>query len=150
MAKSRKKSKSLKKKKLTEEEIGEQKANELLASEGKNEKTVVNNDNNDNHAHKIVDITDEKQPKCIIVRRHKIGRHLSELVNDLRLVWSPNTAKKLKERKNASMRDYTSVASVLGLTHILTLSQAKTSSPNLKIGRFPRGPTLTFKLQGKK
>ncbi|KAJ1876812.1 rRNA-binding ribosome biosynthesis protein, partial [Kickxella alabastrina] len=57
----------------------------------------------------------------------------------------PNTASKLKERKNNKIKDYVAVSGQLGLTHLLLFSQTETGT-NLRIGRVPRGPTLYFRV----
>lgn len=44
------------------------------------------------------------------------------------------------------LKDFSSVAGPLGITHMLTLSQT-TAALNLRIARFPHGPTLSFKVQ---
>lgn len=43
------------------------------------------------------------------------------------------------------MKDYSAVAGQLGVTHILAISQTK-SSVLLRIGRHPEGPTLHFRI----
>jgi ribosome biogenesis protein SSF1/2 len=44
------------------------------------------------------------------------------------------------------MKDYSSVAGQLGVTHILAFTQTK-SNIVLRLGRHPEGPTLHFKIQ---
>ena len=58
----------------------------------------------------------------------------------------PHTAMKLKERKRAALKDYISVAGPLGITHMLMFSKTE-QSVNLRVGRAPRGPTLSFQAQ---
>ena len=84
-------------------------------------------------------------PQSMVFRRGKVGQHISELVDDLRLVMSPHTAKQLKESKKNSIKDFVAVASPLGVTHFLILSQTAAGS-NLRLVRLPRGPTFTFRL----
>jgi ribosome biogenesis protein SSF1/2 len=81
----------------------------------------------------------------MVVRRGKLGRSAWQLVDDLRDVMQPNTARKLKERKTNSIKDYVSAAGPLGVTHIMAMSQTDLG-PTLRIGRLPNGPTLTFKV----
>jgi ribosome biogenesis protein SSF1/2 len=85
-------------------------------------------------------------PKTLVVKRGRVGHAVESLVTDLRTVLRPNTAMKLKERKRGTLKDYVSVAGPLGITHMLMLSKTD-SSVNLRIGRVPRGPTLTFKVE---
>ena len=47
--------------------------------------------------------------------------------------------------RNNSLKDFISVASPLGVTHLVMLSQTE-KGPILRIGRIPRGPTLTFRV----
>ena len=70
--------------------------------------------------------------------------YVSQLVQDMRRVMQPYTALKLKERKRAALKDYVSVAGSLGVTHMLMFSKTD-ASVNLRVGRLPRGPTLSFK-----
>ena len=85
-------------------------------------------------------------PKTLVVKRGRVGHAVESLVADLRTVLQPNTAMKLKERKRGTLKDYVSVAGPLGITHMLMLSKTN-SSVNLRVGRVPRGPTLTFKVE---
>jgi len=84
-------------------------------------------------------------PQSMVFRRGKVGPQLGELVEDLRQVMSPYTAQALKESKKNSLRDFVAVASPLGVTHFLILSQTPVGS-NLRLVRLPHGPTLTFRL----
>ena len=85
-------------------------------------------------------------PRTLVVKRGRVGHAVESLVTDLRTVLQPNTAMKLKERKRGTLKDYVSVAGPLGITHMLMLSKTDTNV-NLRIGRVPRGPTLTFKVE---
>lgn len=90
--------------------------------------------------------SEKKVPKSIVVRHGKSGKHVTQLVEDLRGVMMPYTAKKLKERKNASMRDYTAVAAPLGVSHLMVVQQGA-RAPNLKVARMPHGPTVSFRIE---
>ncbi|KAJ2722755.1 rRNA-binding ribosome biosynthesis protein [Coemansia sp. Benny D115] len=87
----------------------------------------------------------QKVPKSLVVKAGTVGRTVSALVKDVRQVMEPNTASKLKERKSNKIKDYVSVSSHLGVTHLLLFSQTETGT-NLRIGRIPRGPTLSFRV----
>lgn len=89
---------------------------------------------------------DSKDPKSFVIRKGKVGKNVLQLVQDLRMLMSPNTATRLKERKKASVKDYVHVAAQLGVTHMLVFGQSGVG-PTLRIGRLPQGPTLTFRLQ---
>ena len=58
----------------------------------------------------------------------------------------PHTASRLKERRDNSVKDYVNLAGPLKVTHLVMLSQSA-MSVNLKIGRMPNGPTLSFKVR---
>lgn len=47
--------------------------------------------------------------------------------------------------RNNSLKDFISVASPLGVTHLVMLSQTE-KGPILRVARIPRGPTLTFRV----
>lgn len=74
------------------------------------------------------------------------GKGLSQLTKDTRLMMAPNTAARLRERKNNKLRDYTTMAGPLGVTHLILYNQS-TSGPTLRIARTPRGPTLFFRVR---
>ncbi|OMJ08772.1 Suppressor of SWI4 1-like protein [Smittium culicis] len=90
--------------------------------------------------------TTEKLPKSFVVRFGKVGSVISELVNDFRRVMEPHTASKLRERKTNKLRDYLMVAGQYGVTHLVLFSQSMVGT-NMKIGTFPRGPTLSFRVK---
>ncbi|KAI8867834.1 Brix-domain-containing protein, partial [Ramicandelaber brevisporus] len=89
-----------------------------------------------------------KVPKSFVVRLGSIGtvgRSLSTLVQDVRKIMEPNTASRLKERAANKLKDYVHIAGPLGVTHLLLFSRTD-AGVNFKIGRMPRGPTLTFRV----
>jgi ribosome biogenesis protein SSF1/2 len=50
-----------------------------------------------------------------------------------------------KERRANKLKDYLTMAGLLGVTHMLLFSRTETGA-TLRIARTPRGPTLHFKL----
>lgn len=86
-------------------------------------------------------------PKSMVIQTSAAssGKALSQLTKDTRLMMAPHTAARLKERKNNRLRDYTTMAGPLGVTHLLLFNQS-TSGPTLRIARTPRGPTLFFRI----
>lgn len=85
-------------------------------------------------------------PKSFVVRASgDISKPGAQLVRDLRKVMEPNTASRLKERRANKVKDYLSMAGPLGVTHISMISETE-SSMNLRLGKFPRGPTLYFRI----
>ena len=96
---------------------------------------------------------------------------MRELVADMRKLFMPHTATKLREtkcvpacgtwahafdfrtlfpgalpRRSNSLKDFVSVAGMLHVTHFLMLRERSTGV-NLRIMRVPRGPTLTFRVR---
>lgn len=96
-----------------------------------------------------------------MISKPQVTPHVAELVQDLRKVMSPNTASNLRERRfeqNSSrtshskfrsrfnrIKDYIDVAGMLGVSHIIGLSQTK-SNVVLRLTRVPSGPTLHFRI----
>ncbi|KAF9927087.1 hypothetical protein FBU30_003511 [Linnemannia zychae] len=103
-----------------------------------------------NRTHKKVDEGENpnapKIPKTFVMRSGEVGHSVMGLVNDIRRLMEPNTATKLRERKNNRLRDFVAVAGPLGVTHFVILSRTEHST-NLRIARVPRGPTLSFQVK---
>ncbi|CAM9848659.1 unnamed protein product, partial [Hapterophycus canaliculatus] len=88
----------------------------------------------------------EKVPKSFVLRKGKVHSNVSDLAEEMRRVMEPHTARKLRERSKNTVKDYVSVSSVLGVTHLLVFTQTD-KSLSLRVCRTPTGPTLTFKVQ---
>ncbi|KAI9202126.1 Brix domain-containing protein [Polychytrium aggregatum] len=86
-----------------------------------------------------------KVPRSFVVKSGVVGNSLCHLVKDFRRVMEPNTASKLRERKGNKLRDFLSIASHFGVTHSVIFSRTE-KGPNLRIARFPRGPTVHFQI----
>eukprot|EP00117_Sycon_ciliatum_P026146 scpid57408/ scgid21529/ Suppressor of SWI4 1 homolog; Peter Pan homolog len=86
-----------------------------------------------------------RPPQAIVVSRGEVGHNVLRLVMDLRRIMEPFTAPKLKVRKNNVIKDYVAVAGPLGITHMLMLTKTEEHT-NLRMARFPRGPTLFFQV----
>ncbi|UKJ90403.2 hypothetical protein MACJ_001336 [Theileria orientalis] len=86
---------------------------------------------------------DTSSPRIIVIRRGIVNYEVKQLAHNLRLMLSPNCATRLKEGSKQKLRDFTSVADVLGLTHLIVLSQSSNGT-YLKIANLPHGSTLTF------
>lgn len=84
-------------------------------------------------------------PRSFVLRKGKVHIHVSDLTEEVRRVMEPNTATKLRERSKNTLKDYVSVSSILGVTHLLMFTQTD-KSLSLRICRTPSGPTLTFKV----
>ncbi|RJE26299.1 ribosome biogenesis, protein [Aspergillus sclerotialis] len=90
-----------------------------------------------------------KSPKSMVIRigASQVGSSVSQLVRDVRSMMEPDTAVRLKERKANRLRDYTTMAGPLGVTHFLLFSKSATGNTNMRLAVTPRGPTLHFKVE---
>ncbi|OJJ47572.1 hypothetical protein ASPZODRAFT_141158 [Penicilliopsis zonata CBS 506.65] len=88
-------------------------------------------------------------PKSMVIRvgASQVGSSVSQLVKDVRLMMEPDTAVRLKERKSNRLRDYTTMAGPLGVSHLMLFSRSSTGNTNLRLALTPRGPTLHFKVE---
>ena len=84
-------------------------------------------------------------PRSIVAKVSKVDMKTSELILDMRKLMGPYTATNLKEKRSNRMKDYTSVASSLGVSHLLGLSQTA-SNTVMRIAKIGTGPTLHFKV----
>ncbi|EKG20263.1 hypothetical protein MPH_02380 [Macrophomina phaseolina MS6] len=77
-------------------------------------------------------------PKSMVIRvgAGEVGSSVSQLVKDMRL-----------ERKSNKLRDYTTMAGPLGVTHLLLFSKSTSGNTNLRLAKTPRGPTLHFRVE---
>jgi ribosome biogenesis protein SSF1/2 len=76
-----------------------------------------------------------------------VTKSISQLVRDIRQIMEPYTATRLRERPNARLRDYLTVAPMLGVTHMLAFTLTDAANVHLRMARLPQGPTLTFRVQ---
>ncbi|KAI4157668.1 MAG: hypothetical protein L6R39_000618 [Caloplaca ligustica] len=90
-----------------------------------------------------------RSPKTMVIRvgASEIGSSVGQLVKDVRRMMEPGTASRLKERKSNRLRDYTTMAGPLGVSHLLLFSKAPTGNTNLRLALLPRGPTLHFRIE---
>jgi ribosome biogenesis protein SSF1/2 len=75
-----------------------------------------------------------------------VGKVLSQLVRDLRLLMAPNTFSKLRESKRNSVQDFVHVAGSLGATHLMRVSNNDKNVGHLHLSKMPAGPSFDFKL----
>lgn len=59
----------------------------------------------------------------------------------------PGTATRLKERRSNRLRDYTTMAGPLGVSHLMLFSRSETGNTNMRLAVTPRGPTLHFRVE---
>ena len=88
------------------------------------------------------------RPKSFVFRRGDVGESLKALVHDMRRVMMPETAVHLQERRSNTLKEFVDAAVQLDVTHLLCFTEASgTGNTFLRIGRVPRGPTLTFAVE---
>ncbi|KAL9046935.1 MAG: hypothetical protein Q9214_000360 [Letrouitia sp. 1 TL-2023] len=90
-----------------------------------------------------------RQPKSMVIRvgAGHVGSSVSQLVKDVRKVMEPGTASRIKERRSNKLRDYTTMAGPLGVSHLLLFSKSSTGNTNLRVALVPHGPTLHFRVE---
>ncbi|MCJ1484615.1 hypothetical protein MMC06_004788 [Schaereria dolodes] len=90
-----------------------------------------------------------RAPKSMVIRigAGEVGPSVSQLVKDVRSMMEPDTASRLKERRSNRLRDYTTMAGPLGVSHLLLFSRSTTGNTNLRLALTPRGPTLHFRVE---
>ncbi|KAK8794998.1 hypothetical protein WA588_003849 [Blastocystis sp. NMH] len=88
----------------------------------------------------------EKMPQSIVARKGSVGITVQELVKNFRMIMAPNTASHLTERRTNSLKDYINIAGPYGVTHIILFTKMRTL-PRMRIGCFPQGPTLHFRVE---
>ncbi|KAJ1607124.1 IMP4 domain-containing protein [Cryptosporidium canis] len=98
------------------------------------------------HTKELVEEELKSIPKCFVLRRGKVIKHLKNLVMDLRYLMSPWSAIRLQENKYNKIKDFISIAGPLGISHILAVSQT-VSGAYLRLIVLPSGPTATFKIE---
>lgn len=90
-----------------------------------------------------------RSPKSMVIRigASDVGPSISQLVKDVRTMMEPETASRLKERRNNKLRDYTTMAGPLGVTHLLLFTRSSNGNVNMRLAVTPRGPTLHFRVE---
>jgi len=89
-----------------------------------------------------------KRPtKSFVFTRGEVAGDVKLLANDLRKVMEPHTATKLKSQRANVLKDYINVAGPLGITHLIPFSQGSRGAVNMRVGRMPRGPTITLRVK---
>ena len=86
----------------------------------------------------------------MVIRLHAsaVGPSISQLTADFRRLMSPDTASRLRERRANKLEDYIAMSGPLGVTHLFLFSRSKNGNVHLRICLAPRGPTLTFRVEG--
>lgn len=88
-------------------------------------------------------------PKSMVIRigASDVGPSISQLVKDVRSTMEPHTASRLKERRGNKLRDYTTMAGPLGVSHLMLFSRSERGNTNMRLAVTPRGPTLHFRVE---
>ncbi|GAB7363650.1 hypothetical protein MBLNU230_g4220t1 [Neophaeotheca triangularis] len=91
----------------------------------------------------------DRTPKSMVIRvgAGDVGPSVSQLVKDVRSMMEPSTATRLRERKSNKLRDFTSMAGPLGVSHLLLFSRSSSGNTNLRLALTPRGPTFHFRVE---
>lgn len=87
-----------------------------------------------------------RAPHSFVVHRGKTGKYVQELCKDFRQVMEPYTASNIKVRPKNVIKDFVHVAGLLKVSHLAMFTKT-VLGPYLKLGRFPRGPTITFRVE---
>lgn len=82
-----------------------------------------------------------------MIKSGEVSTSVSQLVKDTRQIMEPNTATNLKERKSNKIKDFLMIAGQLMVSHLLVFSKSGNGGVNLRVGRIPRGPTITFHVE---
>lgn len=84
-------------------------------------------------------------PHSFVIRRGLLGGGLTMLMQDLRCVLEPFTARNLHVTRKNSVRDFVSIASIFHVENMLVLTRTEKAA-YLRFCKLPRGPTLTYKI----
>ncbi|KAK1001257.1 rRNA-binding ribosome biosynthesis protein [Friedmanniomyces endolithicus] len=91
----------------------------------------------------------ERTPKSMVIRigASEVGPSVTQLVRDVRTMMEPQTATRLRERRSNKLRDYTTMAGPLGVSHLLLFSKSSSGNTNMRLALTPRGPTFHFRVE---
>uniref|UniRef100_A0A5S6QX16 Brix domain-containing protein n=1 Tax=Trichuris muris TaxID=70415 RepID=A0A5S6QX16_TRIMR len=87
----------------------------------------------------------KKAAHSFIFHRGRVGYLVRQLVRDMRMVFSPFTASKLRVKKSNTLKDFVAVSGIFSVSHFLIFTRTE-EFLNLRIMHVPRGPTLSFKV----
>ncbi|OCF34745.1 ribosome biogenesis protein SSF1/2 [Kwoniella heveanensis BCC8398] len=90
--------------------------------------------------------TEENVPKSFVIKSGVVTKSITQLVRDTRKIMEPHTATRLRERPNARLRDYLTIAPSLKVTHMMAFTLTEAANVHLRVARLPQGPTLTFRV----
>ena len=81
------------------------------------------------------------------MKRGRVGKVLSQLVGDLRLLLAPNTFSKLRESKRNSVQDFLQVAGSLSASHLMRVSNNEKDVGHIHLSKMPAGPCFDLRLE---
>lgn len=87
----------------------------------------------------------KEAPHSFVIKKGSIDSGLTMLMQDIRGVFEPFTAKNLHVMRKNSVRDFVSVASLFHVQNMLIITKTAKSA-YLRFCKLPRGPTLTYKI----
>lgn len=87
----------------------------------------------------------KEAPHSFVIKRGQIGGGLTGLMQDMRCLLEPFTARNLHVTKRNSVRDFVSVASIFHVQNMLIITKTEKSA-YLRFCKLPRGPTVTYKI----
>ena len=96
-------------------------------------------------------------PRCFVVWRGTVRpKHLLTLKNEFTQVMRPYCAVKLRERRNATLRDYAAVAGPIDVSHLFMFSasvrkeagdESTSAAAVFSLAPLPAGPTVSFRIK---
>ncbi|XP_022650239.1 protein Peter pan-like [Varroa jacobsoni] len=89
-----------------------------------------------------------RAPHTFVITQGKTDKVERELCADLRKIMEPFTAAKLRTKRKNTLRDFVAMAGFFHVTHMLVLNKTVGGKMYLRVTNLPRGPTLTFEVQG--
>ena len=92
-------------------------------------------------------VLDPEIPRSFVIKSGTTSNSTTRLVRDFRSLMEPNTATNLKERRGNKIKDFLMVAGQLAVSHLIVFSDSGKQGINMRIGRIPKGPTLTFHVE---
>ncbi|GAB6019629.1 hypothetical protein CHUAL_001191 [Chamberlinius hualienensis] len=88
----------------------------------------------------------KRAPHTFVIHRGQVGKNYSQLREDVKQIFEPYTATKLKVRRSNVIKDFVAVSGLLNVTNLVLFTKTTTAS-YMKLCRLPRGPTITFKVE---
>lgn len=98
---------------------------------------------------KMVGVEEDKKlivaPHSFVIHRGLPCSYIMDLTKDFRRMMEPYTASSLRERRSNKIKDFVSLSGIFHVSHMCIFNKS-TNQLSFKVGRLPRGPTLSFKV----